>query len=371
MASQERASWPAAPAAGTSPARTRRTSAARTTRRSPGARPAAGRARPRRARAGCCRSSRSAWSRPGGGRAAPRAPSRRTSSASSRASASPFRAVTFGGKCEAGSWSRKRSTATISPTWLVSYSKTPPFPTSRSRLGAGDLARDRLADQPVGVELRRVLPVLVPGEELRVLLGAGRILACHPAQPSAIALACSACPSRRRPSSTPTARATARPSRSRSRFSGAGLDFFTRAKADALLELAAARVGPPEGLGFLDVGCGPGETDRFLEGRVARLAGVDVAPEMVERARERNPWAEYRGYAAGEPIPFEDASFDVSFAICVFHHVGRARAAPAGAGDGQGHQAGRADRAVRAQPAQPADPQGGPRAASSTGMPTC
>ena len=108
-------------------------------------------------------------------------------------------------------------------------------------------------------------------------------------------------------------------------FSGAGLDFFTRAKADALLGLVTARVGSPEGLGFLDLGCGPGETDRFLAGRVARLAGVDVAPEMVARARERNPWAEYRSYAPGEPIPYEDASFDVSFAICVFHHVERAR----------------------------------------------
>ena len=111
-------------------------------------------------------------------------------------------------------------------------------------------------------------------------------------------------------------------------FSGAGLDFYTRAKADSLLELAGARVGPPQGLSFLDVGCGPGETDRFLRGRVARLAGVDVAPDMVDRARERNPWAEYRGYAPGEPIPFEDGSFDVSFAICVFHHVGRGERVP-------------------------------------------
>ena len=106
-------------------------------------------------------------------------------------------------------------------------------------------------------------------------------------------------------------------------FSGTGLDFFTRAKADALLELAASRVGPPGELGFLDLGCGPGETDRFLEGRVRALAGVDVAPEMLVRARERNPWADYRGYSPGEGIPFEDGSFDVSFAICVFHHVAR------------------------------------------------
>jgi SAM-dependent methyltransferase len=109
-------------------------------------------------------------------------------------------------------------------------------------------------------------------------------------------------------------------------FAGADLDLFTRAKANALLELAG-RVGSPDGLAFLDVGCGIGETDRFLEGRVGRLAGVDVAPQMLERARARNPWAEYRDYESGEPIPFEDESFDVCFAVCVLHHVPRDRRA--------------------------------------------
>lgn len=111
-------------------------------------------------------------------------------------------------------------------------------------------------------------------------------------------------------------------------FFGADLDFFTRAKAEVLLGLAAREVGPPGELGFLDVGCGPGETDRFMQGRVRGLAGVDVAPEMVQRARDANPWAEYRHSAEGEPLPFGDASFDVVFAICVFHHVPEEGRAP-------------------------------------------
>jgi SAM-dependent methyltransferase len=104
-------------------------------------------------------------------------------------------------------------------------------------------------------------------------------------------------------------------------FAGASLDFFIQAKVETLLELAAAEVGDPRSRAFLDVGCGPGDTDRLLEGRVGRLAGIDVSPRMVERARRLNPWAEYRSIDAGEPIPFEDASFDVCFAICVLHHV--------------------------------------------------
>ena len=72
-------------------------------------------------------------------------------------------------------------------------------------------------------------------------------------------------------------------------FVGADLDFFTQAKADALLELVRHRIGEPTRASFLDVGCGPGETDRLLKGRVGRLAGVDVAPGMVDCGRPSGP----------------------------------------------------------------------------------
>jgi SAM-dependent methyltransferase len=103
-------------------------------------------------------------------------------------------------------------------------------------------------------------------------------------------------------------------------FSGADLDFFTRAKVETLLELSEA-VGAPSELAFADIGCGTGETDRFLGGRVGSLAGVDVSPAMLEQARRQNPWAEYRSYAEGDALPLADGGFDVCFAICVFHHV--------------------------------------------------
>lgn len=104
-------------------------------------------------------------------------------------------------------------------------------------------------------------------------------------------------------------------------FAGADLDLYTRAKARTLLELVARRVGDPAQLSFLDLGCGTGETDRFLKGRVARLTGVDIASELIERAREVNPWAEYRSFRAGDAVPADDGAFDVAFAICVLHHV--------------------------------------------------
>ena len=106
-------------------------------------------------------------------------------------------------------------------------------------------------------------------------------------------------------------------------FVGADLDFFTQAKAEVLLELVRDRVGEPTGASFLDVGCGPGETDALLKGRVGRLAGVDVATRMVERASGLNPWADYRRFEPGKSMPFEEGSFDVCFAISVLHHVPR------------------------------------------------
>jgi SAM-dependent methyltransferase len=98
-------------------------------------------------------------------------------------------------------------------------------------------------------------------------------------------------------------------------------DFFTRAKARHLVGLAEAHLGRPAELEVLDVGCGVGETDRMLEGRFRSLTGVDVAGQLLERAKEVNPWATYRSYTEGEPIPLDDETFDLSFAICVLHHV--------------------------------------------------
>ena len=104
-------------------------------------------------------------------------------------------------------------------------------------------------------------------------------------------------------------------------FAGAPHELYTRIKANLLVALAARFLSDPTGLGVLDVGCGPGETDSFLEGRFAHLTGVDVAEGMVNEASRRNPWAEYASYAAGGPLPFDDDSFDLAFTICVLHHV--------------------------------------------------
>jgi SAM-dependent methyltransferase len=103
-------------------------------------------------------------------------------------------------------------------------------------------------------------------------------------------------------------------------FIGQDLDFFVELKANYLIDLARRRLGDPKSLSFLDVGCGVGLTDQYLEGEVGALHGVDVAEGVVQYAGERNPWANYVVYD-GATTPFSDELFDLTFAICVFHHV--------------------------------------------------
>lgn len=45
----------------------------------------------------------------------------------------------------------------------------------------------------------------------------------------------------------------------------------------------------PAGSTIADVGCGPGHVARYLHDNGAAVVGVDVAPGMVDIARQRNP----------------------------------------------------------------------------------
>jgi SAM-dependent methyltransferase len=103
-------------------------------------------------------------------------------------------------------------------------------------------------------------------------------------------------------------------------FSGKRHSFFTEAKALELLRLAERNLGDLRGIDALDVGCGIGLTDRYLEGRLGSLTGVDVSPGVLERAEEANPWARYVLYD-GERLPFDEGSFDLTFAVCVVQVV--------------------------------------------------
>jgi SAM-dependent methyltransferase len=102
-------------------------------------------------------------------------------------------------------------------------------------------------------------------------------------------------------------------------FAGQPHERYVEAKVRRLLELARRRLGH-ERVDALDVGCGTGLADSRLVSHVRSLAGVDVSQPMIARARETNPGIDYR-ISDGSRLPYGDDSFDLVFAICVFHHV--------------------------------------------------
>jgi ubiquinone/menaquinone biosynthesis C-methylase UbiE len=70
----------------------------------------------------------------------------------------------------------------------------------------------------------------------------------------------------------------------------------------------------PSGCELLDVACGSGQVALWAARDGVRVTGVDIAPNLVERAQAR---ARAEGLKArfmegdAEALPFEDASFDV------------------------------------------------------------
>ena len=103
-------------------------------------------------------------------------------------------------------------------------------------------------------------------------------------------------------------------------FAGKDLDFYTQAKVSKLLSLTRQFLGSPHQLAILDVGCGIGITDFYLTSKYKKVYGIDVSRGAVEKAETLNPQAFYKSYA-GKKLPYPKNSMDITFAICVMHHV--------------------------------------------------
>lgn len=97
-------------------------------------------------------------------------------------------------------------------------------------------------------------------------------------------------------------------------------DFFSRVKAEHLVAAVRAKHPSIAELEILDLGCGTGITDTLIKPHFPRLHGLDVSGQQVATARQANPEVAYHVYD-GLRSDFADASFDVIFAICVWHHV--------------------------------------------------
>jgi ubiquinone/menaquinone biosynthesis C-methylase UbiE len=103
-------------------------------------------------------------------------------------------------------------------------------------------------------------------------------------------------------------------------FSGQKVEAFTRAKAHDLLRTITSHFNSPSQLKLLDVGCGIGNYHPFLVPVVGTVSGVDVSSACIAKAQERNPAVSYSVYD-GDRLPYPDGKFDVTFCVCVIHHV--------------------------------------------------
>jgi SAM-dependent methyltransferase len=95
---------------------------------------------------------------------------------------------------------------------------------------------------------------------------------------------------------------------------------YLEIKAEILVEVLNRTIGDTSQARLLDVGCGNGDLDRYLIPHVAQLHGIDLSAEMVAHATRANPGGRYVTYDGGR-LPFDDASFELAFAVCVLHHV--------------------------------------------------
>ena len=71
----------------------------------------------------------------------------------------------------------------------------------------------------------------------------------------------------------------------------------------------------------LDFGCGTGRSTRFLVQAGFDAAGVDIAPEMIQRAEAADPEGDYRLIADGDLGVFGAGTFDLVLSAFTFDNV--------------------------------------------------
>lgn len=98
---------------------------------------------------------------------------------------------------------------------------------------------------------------------------------------------------------------------------GDDTEFYRRKRAFFLEQmLAPATEGIQQ---ILEVGCGPGGNLAWLADRGKRVAGVDISPGMLARARETLPDIPLT-LVSGQRLPFADQSFESVMTATVLQH---------------------------------------------------
>jgi SAM-dependent methyltransferase len=109
------------------------------------------------------------------------------------------------------------------------------------------------------------------------------------------------------------------------RISGEEPEYFAEYKiADIAKEFAKSHARKSaDNLDILDFGAGVGGSVPYVAKyfRGSRLNCLDPSERSLSIAKDRYPNdASYRTFD-GKSIPFDDGSFDIAYAMCVFHHI--------------------------------------------------
>ncbi|MEN9413325.1 MAG: hypothetical protein RLZZ342_412 [Candidatus Parcubacteria bacterium] len=80
-------------------------------------------------------------------------------------------------------------------------------------------------------------------------------------------------------------------------------------------------VAPQRGETILDIGCGEGYFTRLLAASGAQVAGADIAPELIARAKKDTPAIKYH-VASADALAFaQDASYDVLTCVLALQNM--------------------------------------------------
>ncbi len=71
----------------------------------------------------------------------------------------------------------------------------------------------------------------------------------------------------------------------------------------------------------IDFGCGTGRSTRFLKKLGFGTIGVDVAEDMIRKARARDPRGDYRLIADGDFSQFEENAYDLALSAFTFDNI--------------------------------------------------
>lgn len=71
----------------------------------------------------------------------------------------------------------------------------------------------------------------------------------------------------------------------------------------------------------LDFGCGTGRSTRFARRLGFEVIGVDIAPEMIAKARELDPGGNYRAIKDNDFSGFEAGAYDLVLSLFTFDNI--------------------------------------------------